>query len=95
MKQFKLHHTIVFWRKVKYICVVLKKLIGVKRTVAQNHFFWVGLLVCSFLSDGMKRKKNIFLFNANHYNIVLHLFKFGWQTAKLSPAEHCYLNIYS
>ncbi len=43
------------------------------------------VLVCSFLSDGKKRKKNIFLFTANHYNIVLHLFKFGWQTAKLSP----------
>ncbi len=43
------------------------------------------VLVCSFLSDGKKRKKNLFIFTANHYNIVLHLFKFGWQTAKLSP----------
>ncbi len=27
--------------------------------------------MCSFLSDGKKRKKNHFIFTANHYNIVL------------------------
>ncbi len=42
MKQFKLHHTIVFWRKMKYICVVLKKTNLSKTNSGTKPFFLSG-----------------------------------------------------
>ncbi len=70
----------IFKQKVKivFVCKTYLNNVSIIYKVKKITFYSVVSSVMAW-----KEKKNLFLFTANHYNIVLHFFKFGWQTATI------------